>query len=402
MLALLVVAAVERSLDAADWLQFRGADSSGVWDGEPPPRSWGEGQNLAWKAALPGRGLSSPIVAGERVFVTASSGAAQDRLHVLCFDLRSGAKLWERQFWATGPTQCHPKTCMAAPTPASDGRRVFALFATCDLVCLDLDGGVLWLRGLALDYPNATNSVGMASSLVTARAVVVVQAENDSLSFAAGLDAETGLNRWKLPRPPKPNWASPLVVSDGGRGGEGGASAVVLQSPDRLSVHDLATGSELWAHEEACDGIPSAVAAGGVLYVPGKGLTALGVDRGRGAPEVLWRSQRLRASTPSPLVHEGRVFALSGSILNCADASSGKELWQLRLEGPFSSSLVAAGGHLYVFNEAGKGQVVRVGASGGEVAGGGELGDTILCTPAMAPGALLVRSDGYLYKIAGS
>src|SRR5262245_46517608 len=128
---------------AADWRQFRGTDSTGRAPAGAPSE-FGPDKNLAWKAELPGRGLSSPIVVGDRVFVTANGGPKQTRLQVLALDVKSGKQLWQRTFWATGPTDSHPKTSMAAPTPVSDGERVVALFATGDLVALDRDGNVLW------------------------------------------------------------------------------------------------------------------------------------------------------------------------------------------------------------------------------------------------------------------
>ena len=170
----------------ADWPQFRGADSSGVAADSNLPTEIGE--NIAWSAELPGRGLSGPIVVGGRVLLTASSGYQQDRLHVLCFDAKSGKKLWERQFWATGRTLCHPKMCNATPTPASDGKRVFAFYSSNDVICLDLDGNLEWMRGMTHDYPNASNSLGMASSPVVAGDTLIVPVENLSESFTAGLD----------------------------------------------------------------------------------------------------------------------------------------------------------------------------------------------------------------------
>src|SRR5262249_3499773 len=122
---------------AADWLQFRGPGGGGVSEEKDLPIRWTKSDNVRWKAALPGRGLSSPVIAGGRVYLTACSGYLQRRLHVLCFEAATGKKLWERQFWATGNSTCHPKTNMAAPTPVTDGERVYALFGTCDLACLD-------------------------------------------------------------------------------------------------------------------------------------------------------------------------------------------------------------------------------------------------------------------------
>ena len=121
-------------------------------------------ENIVWTANLPGRGVSSPIVVGGKVVVTANSGPRQERLHVLAFDAKSGRELWHRQFWATGRTLTHPVGANAAPTPASDGKRIFAFYSSNDLIALDLDGNLLWFRGLAHDYPKAGNDIGMSSS----------------------------------------------------------------------------------------------------------------------------------------------------------------------------------------------------------------------------------------------
>src|SRR5262249_14594580 len=177
----------------ADWRQFRGNNSDGLAPDEVP-RQFSADENVAWKAELPGRGPSSPIVVGDRVLVTAADGPRQDRLLVLAFDARSGRRLGQRTFWGTGPTACHPKTSMAAPTPASDGRRVVALFATNDLVCLGLDGNVLWLRSLYEEEPGATDGRGLASSPLLVGDTIVLHVENQNRPFAAGIDLKTGAN----------------------------------------------------------------------------------------------------------------------------------------------------------------------------------------------------------------
>ena len=157
---------------AADWPQFRGPDGVGFADGNDLPEKWTATENIRWKAALPGKGLSSPVIAGGKVYVTACSGYQETRLHLLCFDAASGKQLWERQLWATGSTMCHPKTNMAAPTPATDGRNVYAMFATGDIAAFDADGRLLWYRALARDYPQITNQVGLAASLALRRRAV--------------------------------------------------------------------------------------------------------------------------------------------------------------------------------------------------------------------------------------
>src|SRR5215204_125135 len=134
---------------ASDWPQFRGPESTGVSpDARIPVQP-----KIDWSASLPGRGLASPIVIGSKVFVACASGPQQDRLHLICFNEADGAKLWERQLQATGRTMSHPKTSIAAGTPCSDGKCVYALWSSNDLAAFDLDGNLQWLRGLTADYP---------------------------------------------------------------------------------------------------------------------------------------------------------------------------------------------------------------------------------------------------------
>ncbi len=229
-------------LCGADWLHFRGSDNRGVAPTARLPVSWspdkdGKPHNIAWKSPLVGRGVSSPIVVDGRVIVTAASGFRQDRLHVLCFSVATGERLWERQFWATGRTLCHPTSSVAAPTPASDGHLIFALFSSNDLACLDLDGNLRWYRGLTHDYPTAANDVGMSSSPLVIGDTVIVQIENKGDSFAAGLLAATGQTRWKQAREQEMNWVSPTVLpwKDAHRGPGAAAIAAAVFGP---SSHD--------------------------------------------------------------------------------------------------------------------------------------------------------------------
>jgi len=386
------------SLRAGDWRQFRGPHGNGVSDDTALPTSLDAARRIAWQSDLPGRGLSSPIIVGDRVFVTCSSGPKQDRLHVICFRADDGAQMWERQFWATGRTMCHDKTSVAAPTPTSDGQRIFAIFSSNDIFCLDLEGNLLWLRGLTRDYPNASNSLGMSSSLVVADDTVIAQVENDSESFTAGLDARTGLNRWKLDRPRQANWTSPVLVAR-----PGGATLVALQSSKGVLAVEPATGREVWNYSEGASTIPSSAIAADVLFVPSSGLTALKANTGSAAPEKLWRSSQLRPGTASPLVLGTRIFALNDAgVLNCGDVTNGNRVWQLRLKGPFSASPISAGDHLYLVNEKGLAQVVDTTKPEGALVGEIDLRQTVLGTPSIAGGALYVRSDRKLWKIAGS
>jgi len=378
----------------ADWRQFRGNETNAIADGAAP-KSF---ENVAWKVDLPGRGLSGPTVVGDKVILTSSSGYRQDRLHVLCFDAQTGKQLWERKFWATGRTQCHRKMCVATPQPASDGKRIFAFYSSNDLVCLDLDGNLLWYRGLTHDFPNASNSLGMASSPVVIGNTLVVQVESDAYSFATGIDVATGVSRWRNSRPQRANWTSPAVLKTGK--GNNKRTLTLLQSSAGLSAVDPKTGKEVWKYGDGAATIPSSVAGNGVVFVPSHGLTALRPISDSPAPELLWQEGRLSPSVASPIVLDGRVYTSNrAGVVRCADAKTGKLQWQLRLQGPFSSTPLAADGHLYYFNEKGRAIIVKVkGEQRGKIVAQTELEDTILCTPAISDGALYVRSDNHLWK----
>jgi outer membrane protein assembly factor BamB len=386
---LLLLAAV-----GADWPQFRGPGGSGVSPETGLPTTWSATDNIRWKVELPGRGLSAPVIAGDRVFVTACTGYRQDRLHVLCYDLDTGKKLWERQFWATGNTGCHPKTCMAAPTPATDGERVYALFATADLACLDRDGNLVWYRSLTGDYPTITNQVGMAASPILAGDVLIVPMENAGESFVAGIDVRTGTNRWKHDRSRDINWTTPLVFRNGGK------AEVILQSGAGVASLDPQTGDQRWVYEASGTATtPSPTAADRRLLIPSGGGLVVIEPQGQQTPEVAWKSPRLSPRTASPLFHQGRIYTLnSAGILTCARAADGEVAWQERLKGPFSASLVFGDGRIYAVNEEGTTFVVQVGDEP-QLVGKNSLNETILATPAIANGALFLRSDQHLWCI---
>ena len=378
----------------ADWPQFRGPSSSGIASGPEISNTLTEA-DIRWKIALPGRGLSSPIILGNRVFISAASGPNQERLHVLCFSTTDGKKLWERQFEATGRTMSHEKTCVAAPTPCSDGERIYVQYSTNDLVCLDLKGTVLWLRGLTHDYPNASNSLGMASSPIVVEKTLVAMLENDSDSFTVGLDVKTGVNVWKLPRPKIANWTSPVAFTTNGK------TNVALLSNDGVTAVDPATGSQLWKIPGGTT-TPSCTVAGTVLYVPSGGTTAYDLTKTGGPPEELWQSAQLGNATASPLVSGEFIYTINGAgVLAKASAKDAAPLWKLRLNGKFSGSPVISGTTVCAASEEGNLKLVDTTAPEGSITTDLKLGGIILCTPAISNGSIYVRSDQHLWKIGG-
>lgn len=378
---------------ASDWPSFRGNGSSVSADAAPPAK-FSPDDGVAWKAKLPGRGVSSPIVVDNRIIITSSSGAKEDRLHTLCFDAAKGTLLWERQAWATGRTLTHTSSAVAANTAASDGTRVFAFFSSNDLIAYDLNGELLWFRGLALDYPEAGNDVGMSSSVAVVAGVVVVQSESQGDSFALGLDAKTGETLWHIPRPKEATWSSPTVAA-----GSDGKPLVLLTNGAGITARDPKSGSERWGNAKECDGISSTVVSGDVAYVPGGGLRA--IKFGDSEPAVLWSNAKLGPGAASPVVHKDRVYIINrAGVLNAADIKTGEPVWQLRLKGQFWATPVIAGDTMYVSAKDGNIQTVDLRGEKGKLIADNKLGGEVMATPALADGALYVRVGGELWKIA--
>jgi outer membrane protein assembly factor BamB len=383
---------------AEDVPQFRGPGGLGVSKETNLPVKWSAREGIRWKADLPGKGLSNPVIAGGRVYVTATAAYQQKREVVLCLDLMTGKKIWERQLWATGATQAHPKTNMAAPTPMTDGERVYALFATGDLVCYDRDGDLVWYRSLVGDYPTVGNNVGMAASPTLWNDLLLICMENVGESFAVGIDKHTGQNRWRIERPRGINWVSPVVIQNAGD------AEVLFHGPTGIDAHDPATGKKKWsAPKLRLVAYASLVHDGGVVYAPGEKFTALRPAKGAADPEILWQSIKLRPSYCSPIVHKGLVYAVNGNgVVNCADAKTGDILWTHRLDaaGACAASPLLADGKLYITNEAGVTTVLQAGKET-KVLATNAIGDAILATPVAADGAIFLRSDKALYCIGG-
>jgi outer membrane protein assembly factor BamB len=379
----------------SDWRHFRGSELNGLADAAAPV-AWETEAPIAWEVELPGRGLASPILVGGRVVVTASSGPNDDRLHVLCFDSGSGERLWERQFWGTGLSAHHPKTSVAAPTPASDGEFVFATYSTNDVACLDLAGNLMWYRGLTYDSPNASNTLGMSSSPVVIDGTLVCMLETDDDAFATGLDVQTGQTRWKIERPNRANWTTPVLLKGGS-----GPTQVLLQSSAGVAAVDPSTGGLLWKYEDGASTIASSVVDGQTVYVPSHGITAMRPGTSNpGVPEILWNQGGLNPGFSSPVVSEGRLYVVNaGGVLTSADLATGERVWQLRLRGNFSGSPVIAGEHLYIVSEEGQLVVVRLGRDAGEIVATHDFGDTVLSTPAIGDGALYIRGEHHLWKV---
>ncbi len=232
------------AIQPTDWPQFRGPCGSGATATGTPPVAWSlkDRSHIAWQRELPGRGVGGAIVVGGHVVVTSSSGKKQDQLHVVAIDDDSGELQWQRTFWGTGRTDCHPLSAMSAPTPASDGECLVALFASNDVLCLDLQGNLRWVRSLGTEHPLAFDDRGLASSPLMADGAVVIQVASQGTSFVTALELDSGQTRWMRELSTKTTWATPCVTSIGG------SPWIVVQSADELIVLDARTGKPRWQY----------------------------------------------------------------------------------------------------------------------------------------------------------
>lgn len=421
------------AVNAQQWPSFRGPSGSGVAADAQPPTAWnvGTSTNVAWRADIPGLGHSSPIVWGDRVYVTTavsdsttarslvlgdSDAAGIDPLNersayqwqVLALDRATGKTVWSRIVHQGLPrVKRHVKGSHASASPATDGRFLVAMLGSEGLVAFDMNGKELWRKDLGVlavglaDDP--TYEWGPASSPVIHGNVVIVQNDRYKDSYLVAFDVQTGKELWRSPRNELPAWATPLVHS--GTTPE----TVVTSSPRFIRGHDLKTGREKWRVPDP-DGqvkVSTPVAAGALAIVSGgwppaaRPILAIRVADG----SIAWRHDRGSPYTSTPLVYDGLVYILTDNgILSAYQVSDGVRVYQQRVSresGSFSASPVAAAGRLYLSGEDGKIFVVRAGRTF-ELLAANDMGEALMATPAVAGSFLFVRTSGHLYALGTS
>jgi outer membrane protein assembly factor BamB len=423
---------------AANWPQWRGPSGLGVSAESGLPTTWSASENVGWRAALAGLGSSSPIVWNDQVFVTSQAGRTPRRggshpvlarddaalvaretpiggrqedsaaaagpieLVVESFSRGDGRRLWEHRFAAEGPfPDLHEKHNLATPTPVTDGRYVFAWFGTGQLAALDVDGRLAWTRHLGKDYAPFDINWGHGSSPVLYRDLLILLCDHQSKSYLLALDARSGAERWKTDRGAgRVSFSTPLVVT--GAGGD----ELIVNSSERVDAYDPATGRLLWyADAQRQSPIPSAVFHGGVIYMTrgyrNSPYFALRPG-GRGdvsASHVVWRAPGGGSYVPSLVYYDGLLYLTNDvGVLTCADAKTGKRVWQARLDGVFFASPVAADGKVYFVSQTGETVVVKAGRKP-EILARNDLGERLVASPAIAGGRIFLRSDARLFAI---
>jgi outer membrane protein assembly factor BamB len=387
---------------AGEWPGWRGPEGNGVSLERGLPTHWSATDNVRWKVALDGAGVSAPVVWKDRVFLTASEGRLSDRLHVVCFQRSDGHMLWHARFFGSAPPEGQfPEGGMAVPTPATDGQRLCALFGTGDLVCLDLDGRPVWVRSLAQEYGPFRNRWGMAASPLLVGDLLVIQVDHWGPSYLLGVNAATGANRWRTERVGTAvNWTSPVAVRVNGK------AEIITAGSHRVRAYDADTGAELWTVsglQQQC--IPSPVVSGDRVYaVSGRSghTLAIRLEDGRGertASHIVWKKTRGSSYVTSPVCYEGCYYQVrEDGLATCMDADSGRALWQERLGGDYHASLVAGDGKVYFTSLQGVVSVVQAGRTFRLLARN-NLGESVVASPALSDGQIFLRGSRHLYCI---
>lgn len=383
----------------AQWPCFRGPNGVGVASGDYPTQ-WdaATGKNILWKAAVPLPGNNSPIVAGNRVFL---SGGTEQRREVYCFDALTGSLVWSRPAGAAGPNGMllSEDTGWAPSTMACDGRRVFAIFPTGELACFSVEGRPLWTQSLGVPK----NQYGHASSLLVSRDLLFVQFDqglnaHQNLSALYAFECATGKQRWRVSRPVGASWSTPAIVP-----GPAGPQLVTLANP-WIIAYDPNSGAGIWrAKALAGEIVPSPAFSGGLLFaaVEQANLVAIRLD-GHGdvtASHVRKIDAEDLPDIVSPVAIGSRVLLAGSSGMVClADAASGKTVWSQEMDGGFHASPIAVGSNVYLTDLAGVTHVIAIGDAYKELAHS-PLGEDVAATPAFAAGRIYLRGKTHLFCI---
>ncbi len=371
---------------------FRGPEGNGVAYQKNTPTDWNgtAGKNVIWKVKVPKSGFSSPIIWGDRLFVTGAD--AQSRV-VYCYDKNSGKLLWEAAADnIEGSPAKMPKvttdTGLAAPTMATDGKAVFAIFATGDVIALEMNGKRLWARNLGMP----DNHYGHGSSLIVYKDKLLIQYDTNKSGKLMALDTQTGKIVWETARSSKISWSSPILVNTGNR------TELILTTNPNVNGYDPQTGKELW--NIAClsgEVGPSAGYTDGMVFAANEYAKLVGIKIGGGSPEIAWEADEFLPEVSSPLAVNGLLYvATTYGVLACYDAKTGTKNWSQEYGDSFYSSPVYADGKVYITDMTGKTHIVKA-IKDYQLVGTPELGEKAVCSPVFQDGRAYLRGMNNLY-----
>jgi len=421
-----------------NWPSFRGAHAAGVADKQRLPEKWdgAKGENIAWRAEIPGLAHSSPVVWGNRVFVTtavssagqatfkpglygagtASEDQSVQQWKVLALDKRTGKLLWEATAYEGTPREKrHIKATYANATPATDGRYVVAFFGSQGLHAFTMDGKKVWSADLGrLDvgaYDAPDYEWGTASSPIIHKNLVIVQCDTQKEDFLVALDIRSGKEVWRAKREELPSWGTPTVYPGKAR------TELITNASNYVRSYDPATGKELWRLGPTSQiTAPTPVYQGDLIVVasgrrPTKPIYVIRAGangdislagEATSNEHVVWSVKGRGSYMPTPLIYGEYLYVLNNDgVFDCYELRSGKEVYRQRIPhqgSGFSGSPVAADGKIYLPSEDGDMFVIRAGAQF-EVLARNPIGELLMSTPALSEGTMFVRAERHLYAI---
>ncbi|MDA1314045.1 MAG: PQQ-binding-like beta-propeller repeat protein [Acidobacteria bacterium] len=388
----------------ANWPRWRGPNADGVADGGSLPTQWSQTENVRWAVELPGWGTSSPVIYGDRLFITSEvpKGDAKSLL-TLCFHRDTGRELWRHDFGLGVDQRTHEKSNLAVNTPAVTEDAVYVAFGNSDVARYTHDGKLVWVTRYMELFPNPKMAWGYAASpLVLEDSVLLPWDHHTGPCFLVGLDQQTGSISWKKDRPIGTAHATPLLVKHHAQ------SDILVSGKNRLTAFDAKTHAELWTYGEG-EGpfngeiIVSPLYADGIVFLQlwrQSPIHAIRLTANGQPPELVWVSEKPGPQEPSPLLYRGLLYALmDNGVLTCLDAKSGKEIYRQRLGGACNSSPIAGDGRICFSNTDGATFVVKAGREFALLSTN-SLGERITASPAVCGNELFYRTDSHVYCIA--
>jgi outer membrane protein assembly factor BamB len=397
-----------------DWYQWRGPNNNGMARGDAPV-TWSDSKNVIWRASLPGRGHSSPVIWGNKIFLTTAvpadgtnSGSEATREHrfvVICLNRETGKVIWERVAKVATPHEGYHQHygSFASNTPAVDGQRIYAFFGSRGLYCYNFDGKLIWEKQFSPMRMRLGFGEGVAP--VIDGNLIFLKFDQEQNSYFLALDKRNGEEVWRAKREEMSSWSQPLVVN------HNGAKQVIVSATNRVRSYEASTGRIIWE----CSGlganvIPAPVTADGMVFVMSgfRDPNFLAIRLGRegdltGTDAVVWTNNRGNSYTPSPVLDNGKLyFATDTGLLSCLDATTGEAYYrQQRLGKPYSlkASPVGANGKLYISTEDGDVVVVRMGEKFELLATNTLTDQMFIATPAIASGRIYLRGQNTLFCI---
>src|SRR2546426_4223840 len=412
-----------------NWPQWRGPSGQGVSLEKNLPTEWSLTKNIKWKTPIAGRGHSSPIVWGNRIFLTTAIEGAivpgakavkhmdgdKEFLHpdsvgadhkhtfkVICLNADTGKILWDQTAYEGTPyDNRHRKSSFASSTPATDGKYVYAFFGTEGLYAYDMRGRLAWKADLG---KLGTVGMGTGTSPILYQNLVVLQCdeENGEASFIVALDKKTGKEVWRTPRKVQVSWATPLLVRTAKR------AELVASGSEAVIAYDPATGKELWRHKGVeSNAIPSAVANNEMVFIsagfPAKIAMAITLGgTGDLVDAVAWKYAKGTAYVPSPILYGDYLYLTTDrGILTCLDARTGEVKYEggrVPIPATFTASPVAFEGKILLTSEDGDTFMVKAGPKN-EILATNSVGEPVYASPAVADGTFFIRGEKNLFAI---